>query len=471
MTVAINNGGLSPDEQKLLQALHQKWLQQRGQDIANEKLFAGLQKVAQLGIAVPPEVEPFAFPMNWPRMYVEVLEQRMDVRLLLRSGVIEEDQELRADWEANSLELEHHLAHTDLLVYGRCVASVSWPDRESGQTRPVIRVESPRDIAVIVDPYTRATRGALRVYADEMGIEQRMTLYLPNETVHLAREAGKDQVVSRDRHDLGRVPVVCQWNRRMSGRFSGTSQMEDIKHWVGLMSRVVLNLQLAMETIATPQKVAIGVSQKDFVDPDTGEDLDPWETYMGAIWAISRTTKEGVDVKQLPAGDLAGFISTVEMITKQVAGQTGLPLRMLGHSTVNPASEGGIKADEARLVKTVERLNTTAGVFWSWVLGIAERVRTGVWPEGAPIQIEWRNPATPTLAEMADAMQKQTGGAPTLSVRGALNQMGYSQARIDKELQWLEEEAAGMYTPVDAKLERQPPEMSLDEPSPDGGGA
>ena len=57
-----------------------------------------------------------------------------------------------------------------------------------------------------------------------------------------------------------------------------------------------------------------------------------------------------------------------------------------------------------------------------------------------------------------------------LSVRGALNQMGYSQARIDKELQWLEEEAAGMYTPVDVKLERQPPEMSLEEPSPDGGG-
>lgn len=71
MTRAINNGGLSPDERNLLQALHQKWMQQRGQDIANEKLFAGLQKVAQLGIAVPPEVEPFAFPMNWPRMYVE----------------------------------------------------------------------------------------------------------------------------------------------------------------------------------------------------------------------------------------------------------------------------------------------------------------------------------------------------------------------------------------------------------------
>nr|WP_245621955.1 hypothetical protein [Corynebacterium lactis] len=132
MTVAVNDGGLSPDEQKLLESLHRKCMQQRGRDYANEQLYAGLQKVAQLGIAIPPEVEPFAFPMNWPRMYVEVLEQRMDVRLLLRSGSVEEDAELRTDWEANSLELEQHLAHTDLLVYGRCVASVSWPDRDSG---------------------------------------------------------------------------------------------------------------------------------------------------------------------------------------------------------------------------------------------------------------------------------------------------------------------------------------------------
>ncbi|MEJ6019866.1 phage portal protein [Corynebacterium sp. H113] len=460
MTVAIpghDTGiGLSKDEQALLSRLHVKWMQQRKQDEENKKYFKGLQNIAQLGIAIPPEMEPFAFPMNWCRMYVETLEQRMDVRLLLRSGDAEEDEELRADWEANSLELEHHLAQTDLLKYGRCVASVSWPDRATGQTRPVIRVENPQDISVEVNPVTRAMTGALRVYTDDTGLRQFMTLYLPDETVHISQDTGVYRVSQRDRHGLGRVPIVCQWNRRESGRFDGESQMDDVKPWVAMAARVVLNMQLAMETIATPQKVAIGVSQKDFIDPDTGEELDPWETYLGAIWAISRSSGDGVDIKQLPAGELSGFIDLMELITKQVAALTGLPLRMLGHSTVNPASEGGIKADEARLVKTVERVNSVAGVFWSWVLGISERIRTGVWPEGSPIQVEFRNPATPTMSEMADAIQKQTGGAPTLSVRGAMNQMGYSQARIDKETSWLEQEQHGLYTPVDEKLERIP---------------
>ncbi|MFI5504473.1 phage portal protein [Corynebacterium kutscheri] len=448
--------GLSEKEQALCNRLYIKWMKQRSTDRLNQQYFQGLQKITHLGIAIPPEVEPFAFPMNWCRLYVEALEQRMDVRLLLRSGSIEEDKELRTDWEANSLELEHHLAQLDLLKYGRCVASVSWPDRMSGQTRPVIRVENPQDIAVEVDPTTRSMVGALRVYSDESGTQRLMTLYLPDETIHLASEHGLYKSVGRDHHGLGRVPIVCQWNRRESGRFVGESQMDDIKPWVAMAARVVLNMQLAMETVATPQKIALGVSEKDFLDPETGDPLDAWETYTGAIWAISRSTKDGVDVKQLPAGDLKPFIDAIEATTKQVAALTGLPLRMLGHSTVNPASEGGIKADEARLVKTVERINSTAGVFWSWVLGLAERVRTGQWPEGAPIQIEWRNPATPTLAEMADAIQKQTGGAATLSVRGAMNQMGFSQARIDKEMSWLEQEASGVYTPVDSQLEREP---------------
>ena len=83
-------------------------------------------------------------------------------------------------------------------------------------------------------------------------------------------------------------------------------------------------------------------------------------------------------------------------------------------------------------------MNTVAGTFWGWTLGISERIRLGKWPEGSPIKLEWRNPGTPTLSEMADATSKRTGGVPTLSARGAMHEMGYSQARIDQEMRWLE---------------------------------
>lgn len=444
---------LSLEETRLLGRLHSKWLAQKKEDEANDKIFEGLQRIAHLGIAVPPEVEPFAFPMSWGRTYVEAIEQRMDVRLFLRPGDVNEDEDARRTWEVNNLETESQLAHLDLLVYGRCIASVGWPDRALGQVDPVIRVESPTAFAVEVNPLTRAMTGALRVYTDDDGRTQLMTLYLPDSTVHLVKDKGKWTDEQRDVHDLGRVPVVAHWNRRRSGKFTGVSQMQDLRPWIQMAARVVLQLQLAMETVATPQKVALGLSQDDFQDEE-GNPLEPWDTYLGAIWAISRGSKEGVSIEQLPAADLKGFLDVMEMIAKQVAAATGLPLRMLGHSTVNPASEGGIKADEVRLVRTIERICSNVGPFWGWLHGIAYRIRNGTWYEGPPIKSEWRNPGTPTESEEADSIVKKTGGAPVLSVRGAMNSMGYTQARIDQEMEWLDNEARGLYTLTDLKLER-----------------
>lgn len=450
---------LSKDETKLLHELHLQWMKQRREDEENERYFDAEQRIKQLGISIPPEMEEFAFPMSWCRTWVETVESRMEPRLLLRSGATAEDEELRTDWDANNLDSESQLAHRDLLVLGRAVASVGWPDKALGQTRPVIRVESPRDFAVKINPLTRHMVAALRVYTDEVtGQMEHLTLYLPDETIYISRQQGKWAADERRVHKLGRVPIVVAYTRRKSGRWKGATMMADVKHWTAMASRIVLNLQVAMESLSTPQKVAYGMTKKDFVDPDTGEPLDEWDTYLGAIWAISASKKDGASIEQLPAGSLEGFISAMELCTKQVSGATGLPLRMLGHSTVNPASEGGIKADETRLTRTSERMNTVAGTFWGWTLGISERIRLGKWPEGSPIKLEWRNPGTPTLSEMADATSKRTGGVPTLSARGAMHEMGYSQARIDQEMRWLEQEASGVYTPTDAKLERIPGE-------------
>ena len=128
---------------------------------------------------------------------------------------------------------------------------------------------------------------------------------------------------------------------------------------------------------------------------------------------------------------------------------------MMGQRSANPPAEGAIRADEARLVKQVERLNSVAGMAWSWALGIAERIRTHRWSADGQIQVQWHDPATPTVAQRADAIQKLSGGVPVLSIRGAMIELGFTQQRIDQELQWMQQEMSGMYTtPMDRKLER-----------------
>ena len=53
---------------------------------------------------------------------------------------------------------------------------------------------------------------------------------------------------------------------------------------------------------------------------------------------------------------------------------------------------------------------------------------------------EWFNPATPTVAQREDALMKRRSQG-VLSRRGYMVELGYSEARIEQELQWLADEA------------------------------
>lgn len=356
---------LSKDLESLIGRLTQKFNQQRAKDLKAESYYKGLQQIAHLGIAIPPDIMPFAFPLNWCRTYIEALLERQEIRMFMRVGQLEEDEELRADWMANNLHLRSKLAHKDLLVFGRAFISVA-ADPEGG--RPRIRVESPKHMVAEVDPVTETMTAAMRIYS-EKGKNLRV-LYLPNETLVIGAENGQWGILERIEHNLGRVPIVLMLNRQMTGEFMGESQLTDLMPLVDMAGRVMLNLQLAMEAVGTPQKVAIGATQDDFTD-ENGNPLDAWETYLGAIMALSN---KDAKVIQLPAGDLTGFHKTITMLAEQAATITGLPIRMMGQNTANPAAEGSIRADEARLVKQIDGLNLVAGTGWSWSLGISERI-------------------------------------------------------------------------------------------------
>lgn len=421
--------------QETFSRLRQAVVNQHGRDKLNEQYLEGTQAIEQLGLAIPPEFMPFGFPLNWCRTYVNILLERMDVRMILRRGEDVEDSELRADWEANNMNLQCQDALRDLLVYGRMVLTVSAdPDGK----RPRIRVENPKNFAVLTDFITGETQAALRVYRHDETNEEAATLYLPNETIFYESLHGQKVPTERIVHNLGRVPVVQASIRDWTGHNRGKSVMEDLKRLVNMAARVMLNLQVAMETVATPQKIATGVTQEDFLNED-GTKKTVWESYIGAILALS---SKDAKVQQLPASDMKGFLDTIEMLTQQAASVSGLPMRMLGQASVNPPAEGAIRAEEARLIKQAERISQVAGYAFGWTLGIAERIRTHTWDDSGGINIVWHDPATPTVAQRADALAKLRG-AGVLSRRGLMTELGWAPQRIEQEMRWLDEEEGG----------------------------
>lgn len=430
---------LTDKETALIHELRDKINRQKVLDRAARDRFDGTAKIKHLGIALPPEAEKFAFYPNWVRTYVKMIEERMDVRLLVREGTVDEDPDLRHVWAANHLDLHSHTFHTDLLVYGRAAVSVS---RGSDGT-PRVVVEDPRNLAVKANLITGETEAALRVYtddADKTGVEQVETvvLYTPEDIIICKGDVfGIQDNVERIPHRLGRVPVVMAQLLMDSGDKNGQPVAKDLFDIVDLAGRTLMLLQLAMETVATPQKIAAGVTKEDFRNPDGSLNMDTWSRYYGSIWAISDTDAK---VTQLPEASVTGFHSTMDMLVSQASAVTGLPPRLLGRSSANPASEGAIRAEESRLIKTVERVNTAAGAAWGWALGIAMRIISKTWEDGS-VDVVWQNPATPTEAQQADRLQKLTGGKPVMSVRGAMEELPWSALRKQKEMEWLGEEA------------------------------
>lgn len=388
--------------------------------------YDGAQRLEMLGLAVPPELRRFTTIVAWPQLYVDSVEERLDVEGFRLPGAEDGDGRLWEWWQGWDGDELSQMAHLDALVYGRSYVTVG--ARGDGSGVPLVAVESPTELVAVRDPATRRPAAALRLYdRGDTGTDEPRAgvLYTPGATVALSRDGGAWAEVDRDDHGLGVVPVVVAANRPRTARRDGRSQMGPAISLTDACARSLTNLQLAQETHAVPQRYVLGATRGDFVDAE-GAPLTAWEAYFGAVWALSN---EEARAGQFSASDLGNFHGTVRLYAELLAGMTGLPLSYIGFGADAPASADGIRAAEARLVKTCERRQRALSGAWEQVLRLAQLVADGAAdPDMASLETLWRDPATPTRAQAADATTKLVA-AGVLPVEAAWEDLGYSASR------------------------------------------
>ena len=427
------------DESKLVDDLSRRLFTSYGDDQRFDRYYEGTQRLAHIGLAVPPELRKFETVLNWCRTVVDSVSDRMRMKAFYLPGEDRASEALRESWDYNNLDSESIAHHQEMLILGRGFVSVG--ANEEDPEFPLIQVENPRELAVDIDHRHRRLRAAVRVMPSENdapGTPSNAVLYLPDSTMRLKRHQGRWVVEDRDDHRLGRVPLVMFLNRRRVGQWTGVSEMVDAIPLVDAAARSLTNLQLAGETHSVPQKYVLGMSKGDFVDAE-GKPIPAWEAYFNAIWA---NQNKDAKVGQFAASDLSNFHNTVDHYASKLAGLYGLPARYVGITSVNPAAEGAIRAEEARLILNVEKKAALAGDGWGWVMGLVERFRTGEWVSGSRIKTDWFDAGTPTYAQRADALTKMyNSGQGILSREGVWEELGWSEARMERERSRFEAEA------------------------------
>lgn len=417
----------------------------------NIDYYESRKRPEALGLATPPEMRKLDSRIGWPRVYLDSLEERLDIEGFRLAGKMNGesigDERLWSWWQYNDLDEWSGLGHLEAMIHGRAYITIAQPDPDDplmDQDKPIIRVESAVNMWADVDPRTHKVTRAIRIIRNAEGVADpdHLTIYLPNATIGLVRSDGSSLhewlEEWRVDHNLGVVPVVPLLNRARLTEWYGKSEITaELRSVTDAASRILMNMQGAAELMAVPQRILFGVTREEILGTGTTA-MSRFQAYMANVLMLP----QGGSAHQFSAAELRNFAEAMELLSKEAAKYTGLPQHYLSFQSENPASADAIRASETRLVKKSERKQRIFGGVWEQVMRIAMLMMDGELPEDAHrLETVWRDPATPTFAAKADAITKlvavQTqSGEQLLPNEQARIELGYSVEDRRQMKQW-----------------------------------
>lgn len=381
--------------------------------------FVAPEVRAALGTRLNPVV------VNWPRMAVGAVEERLDVVGFRLGGDRPVDARLWDVWQANGMDESSQLAHLEALLYGRSFVTV-WAG-------PRIAVESARQVTVLYAPGTRQRTAAVKVWTeDDYG---RAVVYEPSKVTRWRTRAKVPEYGGTPPGDawvlvetipnlLGVVPVVELRNRpRLLGE--GESELSDVIPLTDAISKLASDMMVSAEYHAMPRRWAAGIELVEDADGNVVENFSP---VAGRTWVSEAPESK---FGQFPEADLSGFVNGVELLTQQLASVTAIPAHYLNSLTGQLPSAESLRAAEAGLVARVRRRQRVFGGAWEEVARLALLVLDGrLPPEAESMETVWADPETRTVAQAADAAVKKADlGVPWAQL---MEDLGYSPAQIER---------------------------------------
>ena len=407
-----------------------------------ERYYHGDQPLAYLDPAVAEHMRGRLRPIvvNWPRVVVDSLEERLDVDGFRTSPESTSDAELWRIWQANNLDETSGQAHLDALVLGRSYVMV-WAS--SDPATPRITVESALQTVVEHDPATGMVTAGLKRWIDLDGYGH--ALVFTRETVDefvtrnphmdsstLDTGPGMWELTSSSRNPLGMVPIVPIVNRARVMEPYGESELADVMPLADAVNKCATDMMTSAEYHAQPRRWITGLVDSR----STRDQADEVSAAVERVWENARASKlwiaPGPDTKfgQFPEASLDNFIGAIRMFTQQIAAISGLPPHYLGLTTDNPASADAIRSAESVLVSRARRRQRAWGGSWEQVMRLAVFIRDGRYPtELDALETIWRSPETATIAQSADAAVKLYA-AGIVDRQAALESLDYSPQSI-----------------------------------------
>lgn len=375
---------------------------------------------------------------NWMPLIVNASAERLRVQGFRFGKDTDADDDAWAIWQANGLDGEANMVHTESIKLGWAY----WLVQPNGDV-PRITAEHPSQVIVACAPGDRRSRlAALKKWCDEDDIYA--NVYLPDRVVKyrtnkpmLALEVPEKrwETIGAVGNPLGEVPVVPVPNNPSMLRGGRSDLAGGPMRIQDGINKLFADMMIGSEYQAYPQRVLLGV---DVPLDEEGKPLKNVElkASQSRLWMFANPEAKAFEFS---AADLNNFREAMDGLVRDLTAQTRTPPHYVSGQIVN-ASGDALKAAETGLVSKVRDKMDPFGEAHEETMRLAFRSIDANDPRAEAMDAEtiWRDPESRSLAEVVDAaLKKNTIGVPWEQL---MEDIGYSPQQIDRMAQMRETE-------------------------------
>lgn len=354
--------------------------------------------------------------------------ERMHVRGFLFGDGGEVDPDATAIWQYNNMDLQAMRIHNRAAKFGLAYALVEEPDE--GEKWPIITAEDPRQCIVFHDPRrpTKALAG-LKMWVDAVDDTVRAVLYLPDATYAFQGPAQSRIDVCRDTTDimqvlfgsvnrfqpagarpnpLGEVQLVEYVWRPDSADLPEAEADESVRDIQDRINHTVLDRLVISRNQAYRQRFVSGMAVARNKKGKKGD--PPFDPGADTLWvAPNPDAKFG----EFSTADIRQILEATRDDIINLAAITKTPPHYLMGTISNVSGDTLTQALDGLIEKTKERMQSIGWSHEALMKLCFKYINQADKAKDATATVRWADPATYTVAELADAGVKwQTAGIP-----------------------------------------------------------
>lgn len=436
------------------------WYRKLYRNRLRQEYYEGKNKLKDFGISTPPELLHVETVVGWPQKAVDALAVRSRF-----DGFTAEDDDVQVLLDKVSdrsrIAIKYRQAVTSELIHSCCFATIGVDDKGLSH----IEFYSAEDASAVWDDAKgHIGYGFVINDRDNWGLPTEMTMYLDDRAISLWRGAGEIWRFEEHPYKMGRPCMELFAYRPTYRKPFGQSRISRaVMSITDSAVRGALGGDISFQFAVAPQKWLMGA------DRDIFSTQTRWESYIGNIMAVGYNNPDGVmpQFGQLPQASMQQYIDFMRAQAARFAGETNVPLHMLGIVTDNPSSAEAIYAASEPLIIECQDLNegsrdSLKTLALMCIAAERDKALDELSDEEVDVTANFANPAMPSIVSQADAMVKIASVVPEFAGTDTFfEQIGMSEDIRKKALSEMRRKKAAMDLAEAMEKENEDPVVAL----------